>query len=147
MRSQNDICVETPVVIRNKISDFLLAFVVSLAISIFIYFILTFMTNLIPFWIPEMAWGANFLFFAVIVEFLSGSVFPLDILPASLTKLLSYTPFPYLVFFPIEIYLGKVDVVSIIKGISISLIWAVALWFCFNSVWKKGLKTYQAYGR
>jgi len=123
------------------------AFLVSLAIAFFIYFNLLFLTNSVPFWYPEVAWGAQFLFMVVIAEFLSGSLFPIDVLPAVAQDILMLTPFPYLIYFPLQVYLGKLSTAMMLKGIVISGAWLVLLGFCLNKIWKRGLKAYTAHGR
>jgi ABC-type uncharacterized transport system permease subunit len=35
----------------------------------------------------------------------------------------------------------------LVKGLTISLFWIIALWFLMKKIWDKGLKAYQAYGR
>ncbi|MBU0569750.1 ABC-2 family transporter protein, partial [Patescibacteria group bacterium] len=125
----------------------LLMFTISIILAMFIFFVLLFITSSIPFWVPEAAWGVHFLITVVAVEFLSGALFPLDVLPLSLQNVLNYTPFPYMIFFPLQIYLGKITGLVAFKGIFVSGIWAVTLWFVMNSVWRKGLKVYQAHGR
>jgi ABC-2 type transport system permease protein len=126
---------------------FIITFLVSVALAMFIFFTILFINSAVPFWVPEAAWGVNFLFTVVIIDFLSGSLFPLDILPQSLQNVLNLSPFPYLIFFPLQVYLGKLLPVDIFKGILISGFWAIALYLFMKFVWKKGLKVYQAYGR
>ena len=125
----------------------LLMFLVSISLAILTYFLLLFIVNAIPFWAPELGWGGHFLFTVIMVEFLSGVLFPLDILPAAIQNILSLTPFPYMIFFPLQIYLGKITGFLAIKGIFISLLWVFVLWFIMKTVWERGLKAYQAYGR
>jgi len=125
----------------------LLMFFVSIVLASFIFFVLLFITSSIPFWVPEAAWGVHFLITVVAVEFLSGALFPLDVLPLALQNILNFTPFPYMIFFPLQIYLGKLTGFIAFKGIFVSGIWAVILWGVMNSVWRKGLKVYQAHGR
>lgn len=126
---------------------FILLFVVSLIIAAFIFFNIVMITNAVPFWIPELGWGAQFLVLMIFVEFLSGAFFPLDVFPKAVLEFLKYTPFPYLIFIPIKTYLGTESVVDIIKNISIGGLWSVILWMIMNKVWKKGLKVYDAVGR
>lgn len=125
----------------------LLGFFLSIALAIFIYFNLLFMTSSIPFWAPELGWGGHFLITVIIVEFLSGALFPVDILPQMVQKILLFTPFPYLIFFPIQVYLGKISGTVLLGGLSISLFWAITLWLVMNFIWNKGLRAYQASGR
>lgn len=125
----------------------ILVFVVSIIIAILIFFILIFIISSIPFWIPEAGWGMHFLFTGVVVEFLSGALFPLDVLPESILGIINLTPFPYLIFFPLQVYLGKITGFALFKGLIISILWLGGLWLVMNSVWKRGLKSYQSHGR
>lgn len=125
----------------------ILVFLLSICFAIFTYFLLLFIVNAIPFWAPEMGWGGHFLVTVILVEFLSGSLFPLDILPVNIQNVLSFTPFPYLIFFPLQVYLGKVTGILLFKGIVVAIFWIIVLWFFMNWVWSKGFKAYQAYGR
>lgn len=126
---------------------FLLSFFISLGLSFFTYFIFLFIVNSIPFWMPEAGFAGHFLLTTVVTEFLSGALFPLDILPASFQSFLNYTPFPYLIFFPLQVYLGKVTGPALVRGILISASWVVVLFLTMSAIWRKGLKIYQAYGR
>lgn len=126
---------------------YLIGFIVSVAIAILIFFILLFITSAVPFWMPEASWGTQFLVIVIITEFLSGAVFPLDIFPEVVQKILYVLPFPYLIFFPLQIYLGKLPAAEIFKGLLISSFWLVVLWFFLKSLWNRGLKVYQAFGR
>lgn len=126
---------------------FLMAFLASLLIAAAIYFCLLFIISSVPFWVPEMGWGTYFLVNIVILEFLSGLIFPIDVLPPVWQKFAMSLPFPYLIFFPIQVYLGKVSGASLIGGMTTSVLWAVILFLFLRYVWAKGLKAYQALGR
>lgn len=125
----------------------LLLFLISIVFAVLLYFLLLFTVNAIPFWAPEMGWGGQFLIIVILVEFFSGTLFPLDILPSGILKFLNLTPFPYLIFFPLQVYLGKITGINLIQGFVISMGWVFVLWFAMHFVWRKGLKVYQAYGR
>ena len=126
---------------------FLVSFLVVLIIAMLIYFVIIFILSSISFWAPELAWGVGWLFITVIIEFMSGAVFPLDVFPRAVQDVLSLTPFPYLIFFPIQVYLGQISTPVIIKGVLVSGIWLVVLWSIFNSLWKRGLRVYQSHGK
>lgn len=125
----------------------LLLFGVSLILAVLLFFVILFITSSISFWAPEMSWGAQFFIVFVIIEFLSGAFFPIDILPGVLQKVLYLTPFPYLIFFPLQVYLGKISTVAIFGGLMTTSIWTVLLWFFMTWVWRKGIKVYKAEGR
>lgn len=122
-------------------------FVLALIIAAVIFFSISMLTSFVPFWIPEVGWGAQFLVIIIFIEFLSGAFFPLDVFPDVVQKILKLTPFPYLVFVPIKTYLGIEDVKTIIVNLTIGSIWAMSLMFLVKKVWQKGLKEYEAVGR
>lgn len=126
---------------------YIISFFVTILLAMALLFIFYFLTGSIPFWVPEAAWGVNFLFMVVILEFLSGALFPLDVLPPTIQNILNLTPFPYLIFFPLQVYLGQVEYSVVFKGIGISAFWVLILWFVMKHIWNKGLKVYGAYGR
>ena len=115
------------------------------ALSLILYFYLSFFVSLAAFWIAEV-WGIRFVTF-IAIEFLSGGLFPLDILPNPAFTALSFTPFPYLLFFPAKIYLGQLPVFEIVKGFTILGVWIIFLIFLVNWLWLRGLRTYGGEGR
>lgn len=125
----------------------LFAFLVSIILAILIYFFLLFLISSIPFWAPEIGWGSHFLVTVVIIEALSGSLFPINILPGGLQSVALATPFPYLIYFPVEVYLGNISGSALLGGLMVAAAWCGVLWFTMNFVWQKGLKVYQAFGR
>jgi ABC-2 type transport system permease protein len=125
----------------------LFVFSISIILAILIYFFLLFLISSIPFWAPEIGWGSHFLVTVVIIEALSGALFPINILPNALQSLIMATPFPYLIYFPVQVYLGNINGVVLIGGLMVALAWAGVLGLGMNFVWQKGLKVYQAIGR
>lgn len=125
----------------------ILAFLVSIILAIFLYFLILFLLSSIPFWIPEIGWASHFLVTVVIIESFSGALFPVNILPHTLQSIILATPFPYLIYFPIEVYLGNITGWNLFGGLLIAGAWVGVLWIALNTVWQKGLKAYQAFGR
>lgn len=125
----------------------LILFAVLLVFAVLIFFGLLLLINMTPFWAPESGWAAQFLFMGIITEFLSGAVFPLDIFPATIQKVLQFSPFPYLLFFPLQTYLGKISLSSMLGGVLASAVWVIILILTLNYVWAKGMRRYAAEGR
>ncbi len=125
----------------------LLLFLLTVAVAIVLFFSINFLVSMIAFWMPESGWGAQFLFMVIIVEFLSGATFPLDILPRGFLTVINFLPFPYLLFFPTQIYLNKLSALAIVQGFCVSVIWAIFLQLIIRRVWQKGVKHYSAEGR
>jgi ABC-2 type transport system permease protein len=126
---------------------YVVLFFITVVLAIALFSLILFIVSSVTFWLPEMGWGAHFLITVVATEFLSGSIFPLNILPESFQTVLYLTPFPYLIFFPLQIYLGALPNPEIIKGIAVSFLWFLTLTVFMKKIWNKGLMTYEAYGK
>lgn len=118
---------------------------VSVVVALMIYFFFNILLGLVGFWSPEV-WGPRFVF-TIVVSFFAGSFFPLDILPKEAFNILSLTPFPYMIYFPVKIYLGTLPVIEIYKGLLVSFSWVILSYLIVKFVWIKGLKAYTAQGR
>lgn len=119
--------------------------IISIAIGTGLFFYINILLGSIGFWSPEV-WAPRFIFF-ILLQFFSGALFPLDVLPQFLYQLFQFSPFPYLLYFPLKIYLGHLSFEHIIAGIFISLTWAFLLYMITKIVWTAGLKMYTAEGR
>lgn len=124
-----------------------LFFLITLVIASVVFFLVLMTINAVPFWVPDMGWGAQFLFMMIFVEFLSGAFFPLDVFPTAIQSFLKLTPFPYIVFIPIKTYLGDITLFESLKNISIGLVWCFILVLLMRKTWKAGLKIYEGVGR
>lgn len=120
-------------------------FAASLAMLTFFY--LSLFISMIAFWYPEHGgWPARFLF-QVIIMFFAGGLFPLDILPKNIYALVQYLPTSYLLFFPLQIWLNRIEAGEILFGLMLMVIWIILLRKTARLIWQKGLKAYEAYGR
>jgi ABC-2 type transport system permease protein len=122
----------------------ILLFLASLTLATLLYFFLSALISYVTFWTYQ-GWGIRFAF-VLFLEFSAGAFFPLNVLPVPFVNFLKLTPFPYLVFFPINIYLGKVNFSDLVFGFSISALWLAILFLTAKVVWKRGLKIYEAAG-
>lgn len=123
-----------------------LAFILSLVLAVFVYFFLNLILGFIAFYTPENVWAPRFLFY-IILEFLAGALFPLDVLPHFFYKFLMFTPFPYLLYFPTALYLGRLGVLSVVSYGLIGFSWVLILLCLAAVLWRRGLKAYEAWGR
>ena len=73
-------------------------------------------------------------------------MFPLNILPPTVGEFLSYTPFPYLLFFPVSIYLNQVTGPALYRGLLIQAFWIGVAFLLAKMVWHRGIKKYGAVG-
>ncbi len=126
---------------------YILLFLIILLLANYLIFVIRMIVSFVTFWMPELAWGAQFIFMMIITEFLSGAVFPLDIFPDTWQKTINLTPFPYLVFFPLQVYLGQITIVESMQGIMVALFWSLILSIIMKKIWLSGLKIYSSEGR
>lgn len=104
------------------------------------------LVGMTAFWFPEHnGWPIQFLFVTVL-EFLSGGIFPLDIVGDKLFKILMWLPTSYILFFPMQVFLQRIEGVQLFFGIIIMLFWILVFKIINSVVWKKGLKKYSAVG-
>jgi ABC-2 type transport system permease protein len=95
-------------------------------------------------WVLEVS---TFIFIVFAFEYIaSGHLFPLDILPPAIEKALYMTPFPYQLYFPVSIYMGKTTGVELAKGLLIQAGWVIAMYALARFAWSRGLRKYSAVG-
>ncbi|MBI3955901.1 ABC-2 family transporter protein [Candidatus Gottesmanbacteria bacterium] len=123
----------------------LIATMAAIAIGIAIYFCYAMMHGLLAFWLPDV-WAPRFLSF-VIMEFFTGALFPLDILPKPLFTLAQLLPFQYFMYFPVKVYLGQMAWPQIITGFAGGVAWIIVFLCGMILMWKRGLRVYTSEGR
>jgi ABC-2 type transport system permease protein len=116
---------------------------ISTLMAILIYFYINVIFGSLAFWTRDI-WAPRF-FLMVVMEFATGAMFPLDMLPEVWQKVALLTPFPYLLYVPLKIFLGTDPL--IIKHLFMSIIWVVCLGVFTKYIWNKGLRSYEAEGR
>lgn len=119
-------------------------FLLAIAGAMALYFLLSFMVGCWGFWTAESG-GPRFLF-ELTLEFSAGAFFPLDVLPKGLQHALQMLPSPYLVFFPLHIFLEKLSPEQILNGFAAQFFWLAALGGMTYWIWQKGLSFYGAEG-
>lgn len=119
-------------------------FGVSLVLTALLQFFLSYALASLAFWVLEVS---TFIFIVYAFEYIaSGHLFPLDILPEAVQRVLFCTPFPYQLYFPVSIYLGKVTGSELWSGLGIQLFWVLAAYGFARLMWARGLKKYSAVG-
>jgi ABC-2 type transport system permease protein len=119
-------------------------FVFSLVLTALLQFFTSYTMALLAFWVLEVS---TFIFILFAFEYIAGGhLFPLDILPQTLQTVLHYTPFPYQLFFPVSIYVGKTTGRELIEGFAIQAAWVIVAFFLARFVWARGIRKYAAVG-
>lgn len=119
-------------------------FLLSVCLTATLQFLISYTMALLAFWILEVA-TVIFMLFAF--EYIAGGhMFPLDILPPAIQTVLQFTPFPYLLYFPVSIYLGRIAGPELLAGLCMQAVWVVLAYCLARFVWSRGIRKYGAYG-
>lgn len=119
----------------------LLVIALMLIISYYNELLISFAIGTIAFWTEDV--DGMYFTISQVRRFLSGYFFPLTLLPAALTAVAYYTPFAYRYFVPMEIFLGKANVMDGVRGIGICLLWTLLLHVIIAFLWRRGIKQYE----
>ena len=117
---------------------------ISLGLAAFHQFYLAYAVAMLAFWILEIS-TVVFIIFSF-EYFLSGHLFPLDLLPHWLTGVLVWLPFTYELYFPVAIFQEKVTGEPLVRGLCIQAGWVAVAWAVGKVMWTRGLKRFQAVG-
>ncbi|MFH1602154.1 MAG: ABC-2 family transporter protein [Candidatus Shapirobacteria bacterium] len=120
-------------------------FTLVICLSALLYFLIGNLVACFAFW-TEDVWATRWLFGIIFLEFMSGVFFPLDVLPNTLTKVISFTPFPYLIYYPLKIWNQGVVGTETFQIIGILFFWLLAALFLRKRIWGRGMKRFAAYG-
>ena len=121
-----------------------LAYVVALLMGFVVGFFFETCMGMVGFWFLEVS---SLMYVVNTVNFfVSGQMFPLDLLPAPVPALLRALPFQYLAYFPATVILGKVEGIDLVRGLLTEAAWAVFLIVLSRWLFRRGLRRYSAYG-
>ena len=133
----------------------LAAFIASLLLSFLLGFFLESCMGLVGFWFLEVS---SLLFVYMLLNFfLSGHMFPLDMLPAwtkswgvlppiPVQGIVESLPFAYLAYFPPAILLGKVPTWEVYYVLTTQALWVALFALLSRLLYLRGLRRYGGYG-
>ncbi|GAB5403663.1 MAG: ABC-2 family transporter protein [Aureliella sp.] len=136
-------------------AEVMVAFVVSLLLSFMLGFFMDLCIGLVGFWFLEVS---SLLFIYMLFNFfLSGHMFPLDLLPDSISLMYLNTeinvqstvnclPFKYLAYVPAAIFLGKIPHDDLWLELGTGILWLIALVALARFLYLRGLRRYSGYG-
>jgi ABC-2 type transport system permease protein len=122
----------------------LAACIASLIMAFLLGFFLEATLGLIGFWFLEVT---SLLFIYMLLSFfLSGHMFPLDILPEPWRGVVNLMPLKYLAFFPAAVFLGKVQGPELVEGLIVQAAWVVFFIIASRIAFHRGVKRYSGFG-
>ncbi len=135
----------------------MLIFPISLVLTALLQFFISYAMAMLAFWLLEIS---TLIFILFAFEYIaSGHLFPLDMLPSALEHsglspalaqafyhALMLTPFPYQMYFPITVYMGKISGTEVVNGLLMQLLWVLLTYAFARFMWRRGIKRYSAFG-
>lgn len=134
---------------RDKL---LFTFDAKIMVLLFAMLVVTYLVNLcvsiligfISFWATEI--GGIYYCIKTMVKFMSGTFFPISLLPLFFVKVSYFLPFVYTIYIPVQLYLGKISFAEGLRGLAIEMLWLVVLYVIIKIVWRAGLRKYESVG-
>jgi ABC-2 type transport system permease protein len=122
----------------------LLAYLLSLLLAFLVGFFFEACIGMIGFWVLEVT---SLLYVVNTISFfVSGHMFPLDLLGPTWLAILKALPFQYLAYFPATVLLGHVRGEALMWGLLAEAGWALLFFLLTRWFYRVGLKRYSAYG-
>jgi ABC-2 type transport system permease protein len=122
----------------------MLAYAASLLLGFLLGFFFEASMGMISFWFLEVT---SLMYVVNTVNFfVSGQMFPLDLLDPFWVGLLKALPFQYLAYFPASVFLGKVHGADLAYGLLAELAWVVLFIVLSRVLFRLGLRRYSAFG-
>ncbi len=122
----------------------MIAYIASLIMGFLLGYFLEASIGLIGFWFLEVS---SLLFIYMLFSFfLSGHMFPLDMLPHPWNTLVDLLPLKYLAYFQAAVFLGKVEGPELMKGLIVQAVWLVFFIFLARVTYWRGIKRYSGFG-
>lgn len=119
-------------------------FLGSMCMTALLQFFMSYTMAMLAFWVLEVS---TFIFILFAFEYVAGGhLFPIDILPPVVAEILKFTPFPYQLYFPVSVYLGRVEGAELWRGLAIQGFWTVFFFVLARWVFSRGLRKYTAVG-
>jgi ABC-2 type transport system permease protein len=120
------------------------AFLLSVITGYFLSFIMGSAFAMISFW--STLSGNVYGLWIGIGQFLAGWIAPLSLFPAWFRQIASWLPFRSTLGFPVEILTGQLSWPEIRLGFMVSLGWVLLFLVIYRTLWRVGLRRYEAVG-
>ena len=116
----------------------------AMIIGFLVGFLLSAAITSLAFWTTRV-YSIHEFYYAMILLF-SGQFVPLPLMPKLIQDVAQYLPFQLLIYFPIQLILGKLSSAQIVQGYVTGIIWLVVAISVFNWIWRNGVKRFSAVG-
>jgi ABC-2 type transport system permease protein len=116
----------------------------AMILGFFVGYLLSAAITSLAFWTTRV-YSIHEFYYALMLLF-SGQFVPLTLMPKFIQEIAQYLPFQLLIYYPIQLILGKLSSAQIVQGYIVGVVWLVISIVLFNWIWRKGVKQYSAVG-
>ena len=116
----------------------------AMIMGFFIGYLLSAAITALAFWTTRV-YSINEFYYALILLF-SGQFVPLTLMPKLIQDIAQYLPFQLLIYYPIQLILGKLSPAQILQGYVTGAIWLMISILLFTRIWRNGVKRFSAVG-
>lgn len=117
-----------------------LLFSVMLFLAIFLGYVMKVSLGFLAFWVTDVRGILET--FEVINIFLAGYLVPFFLAPDWLANIAYALPFPYIIYFPLISFEGKLTLIESLRVIGIQILWLGIFYMLYAMLWKKGVKKF-----
>ena len=122
----------------------LAAYILSLLLAFLVGFHFEACVGMVGFWLLEVS---SLLYVIMTLNyFVSGHMFPIDLLPPVWATVLKALPTQYMAYFPAAVFLGRIQGSDLVWGLVAEAGWAIALMVLARMLYRIGLRRYSAFG-
>lgn len=123
--------------------SYLLPALIGVMLGFAINYLLYFVGGLAAFWSDQAS--AFDLVLTYMLTLFGGVLAPLTLYPFWMQSVLEWSPFPYIINFPIRIIMGELKTEQLINGLLFQVALVVALSLLAHLIWAKGVKRYSVF--
>ena len=127
-----------------SLDTFTYFFILSSVLAYILYSLLSISIGFAAFWFIDVT--GFFYIGNTIITLFAGILLPLDLFPKTIFGILKYTPFYYIIYFPLKIFIQEVSISEIFCGYLVQIFWILILYISTNKLFKSGLKKYESFG-
>lgn len=119
----------------------------TIIIFILAYFVshtLKMIVGLLALWFIDI--GGFFQIVEALIFILAGSLMPINFMPLWLQTVALFSPFPYIIYFPVMSIIEPLSTEELMKIISIQFMWVIGLSYFYKLIWNTGIKKFTGVG-
>ncbi|WP_211748246.1 ABC-2 family transporter protein [Paenibacillus sp. Marseille-Q4541] len=122
----------------------MILFFFTLFLAIILSFLISYAVCAVAFWLSEISYF--FVVTSLLINIMSGGMFPLEIFGERVQLIFRFMPFYYLIYFPVNLLNGRISGLDMWQGMIGQGVWVVLMLLICHLVWKLGMKRYLGLG-